>query len=80
MRGYYEVRPVEWRTRCFGQAENLEHANRGVLISQPYGLEQFRNYCGLIKIARCGFPWEKTTKRPIASAYTHCETALAVSQ
>jgi hypothetical protein len=22
-----------------------------------------------------GFPWEKTTKRPIASVYTHYETA-----
>ncbi len=40
-------------------------------------LEQFRNYCGLIKVARCGFPWEKTTKRAVASAYTNCETALA---
>jgi superfamily I DNA/RNA helicase len=40
-------------------------------------LEQFRNYCGLIKIARSGFPWEKTTKRPVASVYTNCETALA---
>ena len=39
-------------------------------------LRQFRNYCGLIKIARCGFPWKKTTKRPIASVYTYCETAL----
>jgi uncharacterized protein YbjT (DUF2867 family) len=29
------------------------------------------------KIARCGFPWEKTTKRPVASVYTNCETALA---
>src|SRR5271157_4257536 len=38
-------------------------------------LEQFRNYCGLKKIARCGFPWEKTTKRPGASVYTHRETA-----
>jgi hypothetical protein len=39
-------------------------------------LEQFRNYCGLIKVARCGFPWEKTTKRALASVYTNCETAL----
>ena len=39
-------------------------------------LEQYRNYCGLKKIARCGFPWEKTTKRPVASVYTYCETAL----
>jgi uncharacterized protein YecT (DUF1311 family) len=38
-------------------------------------LEQFRNYCGLKKIARCGFPWEKTTKRPAASVCTNCETA-----
>jgi hypothetical protein len=29
--------------------------------------EQFRKYCGLVKIARCGFPWEETTNRPIAS-------------
>jgi protein-S-isoprenylcysteine O-methyltransferase Ste14 len=40
-------------------------------------LEQFRNYCALIKIARCGFPWKKTTKRPAVSVYTHCETALS---
>jgi hypothetical protein len=38
--------------------------------------EQFRNYCGLIEIARCGFPWEKTTKRPIASRIS-CGAALA---
>jgi hypothetical protein len=30
------------------------------------------------RIARCGFPWEKTTKRPVASVYTNCETALTV--
>src|SRR6202789_3044581 len=47
-----------------------------VLESASRVLEQFRNYCGLIKIARCGFLWEKTTKRPIASVYTNCETAL----
>ena len=29
---------------------------------KPSALEQFRNDCGLKKIARCGFPWEKTTK------------------
>src|SRR6202167_2217805 len=38
---------------------------------------RFRNYGGLIKIARSGFPWEKTTKRPTSSVYTNCETALA---
>jgi hypothetical protein len=36
-------------------------------------LEQFRNYFGLNKIARCGFPWEKTTEWPVASVYTNCE-------
>jgi membrane-associated protease RseP (regulator of RpoE activity) len=41
-------------------------------------LEQFRKYCGMVKIARCGFPWEKTTKRSMASVYTICETAMAV--
>jgi VWFA-related protein len=38
-------------------------------------LEQFRNYRGLTKIARCGFPGRKTTNRPISSVYTNCETA-----
>jgi hypothetical protein len=42
-------------------------------------LEQLRNYCGLIKTARCGFLWEKTTKRPIVSVYTNCEAAPAVA-
>jgi hypothetical protein len=41
-------------------------------------LQHFRNYCGAIKVARCGFPWEKTTKRPVASVCTNCETAYAV--
>ena len=27
-------------------------------------LKRVRNYCGLIKIARSGFPCEKTAKRP----------------
>jgi hypothetical protein len=40
---------------------------------------QFRNYGGLIKIARCGLPWEKTTKWPIASIDTNRETALALA-
>ena len=29
---------------------------------RPAKLKRFRNYFGLIKIARSGFPWEKTTK------------------
>jgi hypothetical protein len=40
--------------------------------------KRFRNYCGLIKVARSGFPWEKTTKGDVASVYTNCETALAL--
>jgi hypothetical protein len=28
--------------------------------------KRFRNYCGLIKIARSGFPWQKTTRRSSA--------------
>jgi hypothetical protein len=42
-------------------------------------LRQFRNYYGLMKIARCGFPWKKTTNRPIASVYSNCETAFALA-
>jgi hypothetical protein len=41
-------------------------------------LRQFRNYCGLGKLVRCGFPREKTTKAPVASVYTNCETAVAL--
>jgi hypothetical protein len=28
--------------------------------------KRFRNYCGPIKVARSGFPWEKTTKGYVA--------------
>jgi hypothetical protein len=31
-----------------------------------WGLKRFRNYCGPKKIAKSGFPWEKTTKRSLA--------------
>ena len=41
-------------------------------------LTRFHNFFGLKKIARCGFPWEKTTKAFSASVYTYCETALIV--
>ena len=39
-------------------------------------LEQFRKYCGLKKIARCGFPWEKTTEKACRSRIS-CGAALA---
>jgi tetratricopeptide (TPR) repeat protein len=42
-------------------------------------LTRFHNYFGLKKIARCGFPWQKTTKAFFASVYTYCETALIVA-
>src|ERR1700689_736304 len=29
-------------------------------------LKRFRNYGGFIKVARSGFPWEKTTKGDVA--------------
>ena len=61
-----------------GNVPNTSLAIRELIV--PRGpLEQFRNYCGLKKIARCGFPWEKTTKRPVASVYTNCETARALA-
>jgi hypothetical protein len=52
--------------------------NQENALSAPC-LQHFRNYCGAIEVARCGFPWEKTTKRPVASVYTNCETAYAVT-
>jgi hypothetical protein len=45
-------------------------------ISLSAALGRFRNYCGPMKVARSGFPWEKTTKGDVASVYTNCETAL----
>ena len=43
-------------------------------------VKRFRNYCGLIKIARSGFPWEKPRKGPWLSRIS-CSAALrAVSQ
>jgi Tetratricopeptide repeat len=42
-------------------------------------LTRFHNYFGLKKTARCGFPWDKTTKAFSASVYTYCETALIVA-
>jgi hypothetical protein len=66
--GCYRGTPV-----CRRHGIGLDHAIH--LIS--LGLERFRNYCGLIKIARSGFPWEKTTKGSFASVYTNCETAVA---
>ena len=36
-------------------------------------------WCLVQEIRVCGFPWEKTTKRPVASVYTNCETAVAFS-
>ena len=41
------------------------------------GAKRFRNYGGLIRVARSGFPWEKTTKGDVASVYTNCESANA---
>ena len=51
--------------------------NQENALSAPC-LKHFRNYSGPIRVARCGFPWEKTTKRPVASVGTNCESAYAV--
>jgi hypothetical protein len=55
----YAKRSVRSHRDCYF---TLSHARTPV---QRYefdsSLEQFRNYCGIKKIARCGFPWEKTT-------------------
>jgi hypothetical protein len=45
-------------------------------LSNDRVLKRFRNYRDLIKIARSRFPWEKTTKRSVASIYTNCEIAV----
>jgi polysaccharide biosynthesis protein PslG len=54
----------------------LAVAVSGAAASSAAVLRQFHNYRGVVRISTCGFPWEKTTKRPIASVYTNCETAV----
>ena len=44
--------------RCLHEFERLDETE---------DLKRIRNYCGLINIARSGFPWEKTTKRSLAA-------------
>jgi tetratricopeptide (TPR) repeat protein len=41
-------------------------------------LKQFHSYGFLIKNEMCGVPWQKATKRPFASGYTNCGSALAI--
>jgi hypothetical protein len=65
-----------------------ENRHLGITLSHPSGasimiiattllLKRFRNYFGLIKVAKSGFPWEKTTTGDVASIYTNCETAIS---
>jgi hypothetical protein len=37
--------------------------------------ERFRNYRGVVNDCEEWFSWEKTTKSPVATVYTNCETA-----
>jgi hypothetical protein len=41
-------------------------STRGLVAPLKWPLERFRNYCGLIKVTRSSFPWEKTTKGDVA--------------
>ena len=52
--------------------------NQEDALSAPW-LTAFSQLRGPIKVARCGFPWEKTTKRPNTSICANCETAYAVN-
>jgi hypothetical protein len=73
---HMQPKPGGWqsRERHFGRSLGSKSFSVPDLAKQY--LERFRNYCGLIKVARSGFPWEKTTKGDVASVYTNCETAL----
>jgi hypothetical protein len=42
-------------------AKVLTLAATGQPLAASVSLKRFRNYSGLIKVARSGFPWEKTT-------------------
>src|SRR5665213_3181648 len=58
--------------------ERLRRERLLTLHQLGYRIERFRNDCGLIKIAKCGFPWEKTTKRTFATRIS-CSAPLAES-
>jgi hypothetical protein len=87
---YLCLRATDWRTSlpCHLAWAGLRPVSGGVvfsklskLLNQEHALsapclKHFRNYSGPIRVARCGFPWEKTTKRPVASRIS-CSAALA---
>jgi hypothetical protein len=51
--------------------------NAALLISlKNICFRRFHNYCGLIKIARYGFPWEETTNTFFATVYINFRTPL----
>ncbi len=62
--------------RCRQSGDVPPRSNTNWRVKAVWQLERFRNYCGLIKVARSGFPWEKTTKGDVALVYTNCETAV----
>ena len=68
--------------RPYSRGQAFAHPGNGPrwpgeeILQETLGIEQFRKHCGLKKIARCGFPWEKTTKRPVAPRIS-CGAALA---
>ena len=75
--GWYRVSPGAVLARQLpGQFAYRAHAglNEAIQATGP-DLKQFHNYWGLTKIARCGFPWKKATKRPLPSVYPNCKTA-----
>src|ERR1700733_12187918 len=58
----HRLRIYETSSVAFELSKLLNQENA---LSVPC-LKHFPNYCGPIRPATCGFPWEKTTKRPAA--------------
>jgi hypothetical protein len=59
--------PEKAAGRCPGVFSKLSKLlNQEDALGAPCCLKHFRNYGGPIRVARCGFPWEKTTKRSVA--------------
>jgi hypothetical protein len=56
----------------------MGEAGAELKVLVPSFIRQFRNSCGPMKTARCGFLWEKTTEGPVTSVNTNCETYLTV--
>jgi hypothetical protein len=71
----HRLRIYETSGVAFSELSKL--LNQGNALSVPC-LKRFRNYCGPIKLATCGFPWEKTTTSKLLRFRISVENSLVI--